>query len=202
MAGLVDGRSSVVNVPELAAIKGMRIGVAALVPGIDPKEIPRKFRRSMSAMSVFATLGLSRCAGTGGTGCRRMRQRPDGRGHRVDHRQPPDHAGVLHGLQHRQQSGTDEIHPVLPHHEPFLRGKRRPGPRHHRPDTCPGFRLFDQLPGRRVWRGNDSHGEAGYHAVRRRRRVSSPYGRHLRYHECCLHPVQRGSRQDTASLRP
>ena len=74
MEGLLEGRSGVVNVPELAAIKGMRTGVAALVPGIDPKEIPRKFRRSMSSMSVFATLachdaltqaglGAGQCAG-------------------------------------------------------------------------------------------------------------------------------------------
>ena len=56
MDGLLSGRSSVVNVPRMAEIKGMRSRVAALVPGIDPKEIPRKFRRSMSNMSVFATL--------------------------------------------------------------------------------------------------------------------------------------------------
>ncbi len=75
MDGLVEGRSGVVNVPELAEIVGMRTRVAALVPGIDPKEIPRKFRRSMSSMSVFATLashdavaqaGLTEAEVTGG----------------------------------------------------------------------------------------------------------------------------------------
>lgn len=56
MDGLCAGRSGVVEVPELSGITGMRTRVAALVTGVDPMEIPRKFRRSMSSMSVFATL--------------------------------------------------------------------------------------------------------------------------------------------------
>ncbi len=56
MEGLLSGTSAVRNVPELAAVGGLRTRVAARVTGIDPKEIPRKYRRSMSAMSVFATL--------------------------------------------------------------------------------------------------------------------------------------------------
>lgn len=57
MAGLLAGRSAVQYIPELAEVGGLRGRVAALVPaGIDPKEIPRKHRRSMSAMSVYATL--------------------------------------------------------------------------------------------------------------------------------------------------
>jgi 3-oxoacyl-[acyl-carrier-protein] synthase II len=49
-------RSSVTRIPELAEIAGLRTGVGAIVPGIDPKEIPRKYRRSMSKMSIYATL--------------------------------------------------------------------------------------------------------------------------------------------------
>lgn len=56
MEGLLAGRSAVRTVPELAAVGGLRTRVAAQVAGIDPKEIPRKDRRSMSAMSIFATL--------------------------------------------------------------------------------------------------------------------------------------------------
>lgn len=56
MEGLLAGRSAVRAVPELAQVGGLRSRVAALVTGIDPMEIPRKHRRSMSAMSVYATL--------------------------------------------------------------------------------------------------------------------------------------------------
>jgi 3-oxoacyl-[acyl-carrier-protein] synthase II len=56
MDALFAGRSGVVNIPELAEIKGMRTRIGALVSGIDPREIPRKFRRSMSSMSIYATL--------------------------------------------------------------------------------------------------------------------------------------------------
>ncbi len=56
MAGLLEGRSGVRQTPELAAVGGLRTRVAGLVTGVDPKEIPRKFRRSMSNMSVYATL--------------------------------------------------------------------------------------------------------------------------------------------------
>ena len=56
MAALLTGKSGVMQVPALAEITGMRTRVAALATGVDPMEIPRKFRRSMSSMSVFATL--------------------------------------------------------------------------------------------------------------------------------------------------
>ena len=59
MEALLQGRSGVSAIPELAAIQGMRTRVGALVPGVDPKEIPRKFRRSMSSMSVFAVLAAA-----------------------------------------------------------------------------------------------------------------------------------------------
>jgi 3-oxoacyl-[acyl-carrier-protein] synthase II len=56
MNALLSGESGVRILPELADIRGIRTRVAALVPGVDPGEIPRKYRRSMSAMSVFAAL--------------------------------------------------------------------------------------------------------------------------------------------------
>ena len=63
MDGLMAGRSAVRAIPELARIGGMRARVAALVSDVDPKEIPRRFRRSMSNMSVYATLaGMEACA--------------------------------------------------------------------------------------------------------------------------------------------
>ncbi|OGU12162.1 MAG: 3-oxoacyl-ACP synthase [Geobacteraceae bacterium GWC2_58_44] len=68
MAGLLEGRSGVVEVPALAEITGMRTRVAALATGVDPKEIPRKHRRSMSNMSVYATLACQEAAGQAGLG--------------------------------------------------------------------------------------------------------------------------------------
>lgn len=53
---LIDGKSAISAVANLAGIKGLRSKVAGLVNDIDPKEIPRKYRRSMSNMSIYATL--------------------------------------------------------------------------------------------------------------------------------------------------
>jgi 3-oxoacyl-[acyl-carrier-protein] synthase II len=66
MGGLMASKSAVVAVPELSRIGGMRTRVAAMVTDIDPKEIPRKFRRSMSNMSVFATLASREACAVGG----------------------------------------------------------------------------------------------------------------------------------------
>jgi 3-oxoacyl-[acyl-carrier-protein] synthase II len=66
MTGLIEGRSGVVSVPELREIGGMRTRVAALVTGVDPMEIPRKYRRSMSSMSIFATLACQDAAAMAG----------------------------------------------------------------------------------------------------------------------------------------
>lgn len=66
------GRGAVRTVPELAAIQGLRARVAALVPELDAKIIPRKFRRSMTSMSVFAYLACQEAleqAGLGETEC-------------------------------------------------------------------------------------------------------------------------------------
>ncbi len=53
---LARGASAVQGVPELAQIGGLRSRVAALVPPLEARQIPRKFRRSMTPMSVYATL--------------------------------------------------------------------------------------------------------------------------------------------------
>ena len=54
--GLLSGQSAVKRLDGLEQIVGLRSFVGAVVPGVDGKEIPRKFRRSMSPMSIFATL--------------------------------------------------------------------------------------------------------------------------------------------------
>ena len=53
---LMAGRSAIRQVDNLDQINGIRSKVAGLVQDIDPKEIPRKYRRSMSNMSVYGTL--------------------------------------------------------------------------------------------------------------------------------------------------
>ena len=66
MNAMLLGESGVRILPELAGIGGIRTRVAALVPGVDPGEIPRKYRRSMSAMSVFAALATGDAVAQGG----------------------------------------------------------------------------------------------------------------------------------------
>ncbi len=53
---LLAGESGVRNVPELEKVGGLRSRLAATVEGINPKQIPRKIRRSMSNMSIYAYL--------------------------------------------------------------------------------------------------------------------------------------------------
>jgi len=60
---LFNMKSAVVSVPALNDFGGLRTRVAALVPEVDPREIPRKHRRSMSPMSVFATLACQEALG-------------------------------------------------------------------------------------------------------------------------------------------
>jgi len=71
--GLRQGRSAVREVPQLRDITGLRTLVGALVPELDAKAIPRKFRRSMTPMSVYATLACQEAldqAGVGEDQCR------------------------------------------------------------------------------------------------------------------------------------
>ena len=56
ISGLVEGRSAIKILDELADYGGLRTRLAALVPGVDGKEIPRNKRRSMSRQSIFAVL--------------------------------------------------------------------------------------------------------------------------------------------------
>lgn len=56
IGSLIAGKSAITTLSELAEIEGLRSWVAGLVSDIDPKEIPRKYRRSMSKMSIYATL--------------------------------------------------------------------------------------------------------------------------------------------------
>lgn len=58
-------KSGVTNIPALADFGGLRTHVAAVVPDMDPKEIPRKYRRSMSKMSIYATLACQEAVSQG-----------------------------------------------------------------------------------------------------------------------------------------
>ncbi|MBA4418848.1 MAG: beta-ketoacyl-[acyl-carrier-protein] synthase family protein [Syntrophus sp. (in: bacteria)] len=62
---LKANKSAVAVVPALTEIKGLRTMVAALATNVDPKEIPRKFRRSMSNMSIYATLACHEACAMG-----------------------------------------------------------------------------------------------------------------------------------------
>jgi len=53
---LKQGKTGVCAIPELARIGGIRSSVAALVKDVDGKEIARKWRRTMSKMSIYAVL--------------------------------------------------------------------------------------------------------------------------------------------------
>lgn len=62
-ASLKQGQSAVKRHPALEAVKGLRCHIAGLVPGLDEKQIPRKFRRSMSRMSIFSVLASTEAMG-------------------------------------------------------------------------------------------------------------------------------------------
>ncbi len=66
VSSLFEMKSGVQSVASLRDFGGLRTSVAALVPGIDPKEVPRKFRRSMSRMSIFATLACQEAVSRSG----------------------------------------------------------------------------------------------------------------------------------------
>lgn len=64
--GLREGRSAIRAVPELAAVKGLRTRVGGLVPGVDPRQIERHYRRSMTPMSIFSVLACREALAQGG----------------------------------------------------------------------------------------------------------------------------------------
>ncbi|MEW5773286.1 MAG: beta-ketoacyl-[acyl-carrier-protein] synthase family protein [Thermodesulfobacteriota bacterium] len=53
-AGLREGRTGIAPCPQLDGVEGLRPRIAGLAPPVDATAIPRKLRRSMSAMSVYA----------------------------------------------------------------------------------------------------------------------------------------------------
>ena len=66
--GLYQNRSAVRCYPEMADVNELRSLVAAKVVDIDPKQIPRKHRRSMSNMSIYATLAAAEAISNGNIG--------------------------------------------------------------------------------------------------------------------------------------
>ncbi|NDV23244.1 beta-ketoacyl synthase [Desulfovibrio sp. JC022] len=54
--GLLEGRSGITRLDELDGIKGLRPRIGGRVPDVKIKSIPRKARRTMSNMSIFAAL--------------------------------------------------------------------------------------------------------------------------------------------------
>lgn len=56
LSGLDEDRSAVQYCEALCQVQGLRSLVASQVCGVDPKQIARKHRRSMSRMSIYATL--------------------------------------------------------------------------------------------------------------------------------------------------
>lgn len=66
--GLWRGDSAVRYHQEMTKVQGLRCLVAAKVVGIDPKQIARKHRRSMSRMSIYATLAAQEALEQAGIG--------------------------------------------------------------------------------------------------------------------------------------
>ncbi|WP_027723079.1 beta-ketoacyl-[acyl-carrier-protein] synthase family protein [Maridesulfovibrio zosterae] len=54
--GLLEGRSAITRLTELEGIAGLRPRIGGRVPDCDASAIPRKFRRTMSDLSIFASL--------------------------------------------------------------------------------------------------------------------------------------------------
>lgn len=59
VCALLAGESAVRRAPELGEVAGLRTRVAATVPELDAKSIPRKFRRAMSRTGVLAHLAAA-----------------------------------------------------------------------------------------------------------------------------------------------
>ena len=63
---LTAGESGIGRVPELEKIGGLGPRIAGRVQDVDPREIPRKNRRSMSRMSIYALLAAREALEQGG----------------------------------------------------------------------------------------------------------------------------------------
>ena len=68
MDGLEAGKSGIAPMEALLEISGLNPTIAGQVPEIDAKVIPRKFRRTMSPMSIFATLAAQEALTMAGLG--------------------------------------------------------------------------------------------------------------------------------------
>ncbi|WP_462323811.1 beta-ketoacyl-[acyl-carrier-protein] synthase family protein [Desulfoplanes sp.] len=64
-AALEAGKSGISACTELEDIGGLGPRIAGHVQGVDPKEVPRKYRRSMSRMSIHALLAAWEALGRG-----------------------------------------------------------------------------------------------------------------------------------------
>ena len=62
---LMAGKSGIVIHPGLKEMEGVGSHVAGIINNIDPMTIPRKYRRSMSSMSVYAVLACQEALETG-----------------------------------------------------------------------------------------------------------------------------------------
>ncbi len=63
---LLAGESAIRHHADLDAVRGLGPRVAGLVPDVDSRDIPRRIRRSMSAMSVYAFLAAREALHQGG----------------------------------------------------------------------------------------------------------------------------------------
>ena len=63
---LMNGKSGIIMFPELEAMEGVRSHVAGIIKNIDPMLIPRKYRRSMSPMSIYSVLACQEALKMGG----------------------------------------------------------------------------------------------------------------------------------------
>ncbi len=63
---LETGKSGISAYPELEEIGGLGPRIAGRVRDVDPREIPRKHRRSMSPMSIYALLAAKEALEQGG----------------------------------------------------------------------------------------------------------------------------------------
>ncbi len=63
VSGLAENRSAVKYLDRLADYEGLRTRVAALVPGVEDRDIARSKRRSMSRQSIFAVLAAREALG-------------------------------------------------------------------------------------------------------------------------------------------
>ena len=154
MDGLVAGKSGVSRIDGLESIIGMRSFVGAAVPGIDGMEIPRRFRRSMPRMAIFATLASQEALGSAGISDDVTRSPRMGVSIGSTIGSPATIQAFfeqfLQGLGEPVHRGSVEVECLLPDHEPLLCGECGPGPRCHRPDPRAFSGLRNGLPGHRV----------------------------------------------------